>query len=412
MNNDNTVRYGTITKGTISRPFLNNNNNNNRELNRTFGLIESKLKFTESSTETSSDSNGQIITSNVSTTPTMIDNHLPINTNTITKTNRRILNVTLDIVGRNHSNIQQRLECDPGNTSTSETDNSSDLNQANNLMITSDDLVEEFGLSSDSGLTDNNDLKRPTLNRTFEMNTEQSNLIEDSNDENYRNIVDSYNQTSDTSDRNFPTISRNNTRTLLLRREASQGQINNNKMNNINDRTISKTRQSMKQVNLVSSNDDLLNSDCSTLSLRSSTMSGGRSEPNLLDAQKRTTNGSAPLSVHSIKSKPRLSQIQVINAPKFQSRLMGPTGIAISATNGSRISRIARPTANGVSSQPSLVNIRSSGIPGNGTTAIRSTNSFGSMGSIRDQQLLQNHHFQQQSNPFQIPRAVSQVCFS
>ncbi|OTF69560.1 hypothetical protein BLA29_013448, partial [Euroglyphus maynei] len=142
-------------------------------------------------------------------------------------------------------------------------------------------------------------------------------------------------------------------------------------------------------------------------------MSGGRSEPNLLDAQKRTVNGSARLSIHnntnhSNQPKPRLSQIQVINAPKFQSRLMGPTGIAAvpAANNDSRISRIARPITNGVSSQPSLVNIRSSGIPGNGThNAIRSSNNFGSMGSIRDQQLLQNHHHsQQQSNIFQMPR--------
>ncbi|KAH9516918.1 hypothetical protein DERF_007631 [Dermatophagoides farinae] len=356
-----TVRYGTITKGMIARPFLTNNNHT-REINRTFDIFESKVEFNESPTISSSDDNEQISTLNINTPS---NNHNPINTNTITRT--------------------KSSQCDLSNLSTSETDHGSDSNQVNNLMTTSDDVVEEFGLSSDSGLTDNNDLKRPSLKS----------------------------QTLDASDRNYPTISRNTSSTLFLRREASQGQINNNRINNINNRTISRTPQPMKQVYLVSSNDDLLSSDCSTLSLRSSTMSGGRSEPNLLDAQKRTTNGSAQLSIHNKNQqqqpKPRLSQIQVIQAPKFQSRLMGPTGIAVPATNGNRISRIALPSTNGVSSQPSLVNIRSSGIPGNKTTSIRSTNSFGSMGSIRDQQLRQNHPSQQQSNQFQMPRAVSQI---
>lgn len=396
-----TVRYGTITKGMIARPFLTNNIHT-REINRTFDIFESKVEFNESPTISSSDDNEQISTLNINTPS---NNHNPINTNTITRTNRRVLNVSLDVVGRNHSNMQQRLECDLSNLSTSETDHGSDSNQANNLMTTSDDVVEEFGLSSDSGLTDNNDLKRPSLNRTFDRNND---------DDDDSQIVNNYSQTLDASDRNYPTISRNTSSTLFLRREASQGQINNNRINNINNRTISRTPQPMKQVYLVSSNDDLLSSDCSTLSLRSSTMSGGRSEPNLLDAQKRTTNGSAQLSIHNKNQqqqpKPRLSQIQVIQAPKFQSRLMGPTGIAVPATNGNRISRIALPSTNGVSSQPSLVNIRSSGIPGNKTTSIRSTNSFGSMGSIRDQQLRQNHPSQQQSNQFQMPRAVSQVC--
>ncbi|KAH7646456.1 hypothetical protein HUG17_1994 [Dermatophagoides farinae] len=395
-----TVRYGTITKGMIARPFLTNNIHT-REINRTFDIFESKVEFNESPTISSSDDNEQISTLNINTPS---NNHNPINTNTITRTNRRVLNVSLDVVGRNHSNIQQRLECDLSNLSTSETDHGSDSNQVNNLMTTSDDVVEEFGLSSDSGLTDNNDLKRPSLNRTFDRNND---------DDDDSQIVNNYSQTLDASDRNYPTISRNTSSTLFLRREASQGQINNNRINNINNRTISRTPQPMKQVYLVSSNDDLLSSDCSTLSLRSSTMSGGRSEPNLLDAQKRTTNGSAQLSIHNKNQqqqpKPRLSQIQVIQAPKFQSRLMGPTGIAVPATNGNRISRIALPSTNGVSSQPSLVNIRSSGIPGNKTTSIRSTNSFGSMGSIRDQQLRQNHPSQQQSNQFQMPRAVSQI---
>ncbi|OTF80686.1 hypothetical protein BLA29_007993, partial [Euroglyphus maynei] len=256
INNDNTtVRYGTITKGTIHRPFQNSNNNHNR----TFDLLESKLELIESPT-TSSDDNEQIITSKfTTTTPARIDNHRPINANTITKTNRRILNVSLDVVGRNnHLNVEQ---CDDlSNTSPSETDNGSDLNHANNLMITSDELADEFGLSSDSGLTDNNDLiKRSSLkNRTFDMDMERSNNIEDCNDDDNSKIVNNYNQISDTSDRNYPTITRNTT--MLLRREASQGQIiNNRKFNNINNRTISRTPQTIKQVYLVSSNDDLLN---------------------------------------------------------------------------------------------------------------------------------------------------------
>lgn len=347
------AKYGTITKGTLSRPFLNSND---RAINRTFDIPNSVDRTTNRTFDIPNSIDrpvnrtydGAVLnertankTYEVFKMPNSVDNDesdnnsttnqvISVNTNTITKSSNR----------RTLANVRPcPLNFDAFDSTTSDSN-------ANNT-----EFEDSESMDSDGHVTDNNDLK----NRLYE-----SDKIPAS--------------------RNYPTISRNITRTLL-RREASQGNLNNRKL---------------KPVYAVSSNDDLLSStDCSTISLRSNLSSiSGRSEPNLIDAQS------------SLKSSTQ--QLPSRLAPsKFQSRLICPSQTNIS--NGSNIRskpnhnlRLGRPTTtNGtnIANKKMIHQAVANNNNNNNYTSNSKAHSFANMNSF-------------QSNQYNMPRTVSQVSFT
>lgn len=342
-------KYGTITKGTLSRPFLNSNdrsinrtfdipNSTNRTINRTFDVPNSTDKImnrTYNGTVSNEKTNRTYEVVKMSNTMENDerDNNsnenqiIPVNTNTITKSSYR----------RTFATVRPSpLNFDAFDNGTSESNKT--------------EFEDSESMNSNGQVTDNNDLK----NRVYESDKVSTS-------------------------RNYPTISRNITKTLL-RREASQGNLNNRKL---------------KPVYAVSSNDDLLSSttDCSTISLRSNLSSiSGRSEPNLIDAQS------------SLKYSTQQPQSRL--ALKFQSRLISPSHTNM--TNGSSIGgvrskpnhilRLTRPTHNGTNIANKKM-IHQAVANNNNYTTNSKAHSFANMNSL-------------QSNQYNMPRTVSQVCFT
>lgn len=261
-------KFGTITKGTIY------SNASPLNANRTYEIAKNESEISRSSSDLS--------------TPTsrLSESRAMVNTNTITK-NRRSFT------------IGSRLR--PSDTTDCDSVNGSANEQMNSTL-------EESALSDE--ISNNNDLKHK-LNNTYNK--------------------DSDTDTSSTQQsRNYPTISRNITRTLL-RREASQGSLNN-------------ANQSQKYLS-AASNDDLLSSDSSTMSTRSNlsmtSSISGRSEPNLHNS----------LAVHQI---PMNGQVN-----KFSSR------------RPQVVSKLVRPSQNGMAKKVSASKLPNSTV-----------NSYGSMNSL------------------------------
>lgn len=182
---------------------------------------------------------------------------------------------------------------------------------------------EESAPSSDFEISNNDDLNID-LNRNYEP------YPTDSDD-------------TVSSGRNYPTITRNNTRTLLVRRETSQGSLKS--------RLAS---QSKKNCLASSSNEDLL-SDNSALSIHSnlsmtSSMSG-RSEPNLIGVQN--------LAIYN-------KSVSNAQTNKYQSRLAGPS-------NKPQVVSRTKPLLQGGLNK----RVPNSRLPNS------SVNSFGSMGSLQ-----------------------------
>ncbi|KAI7685373.1 hypothetical protein SSS_02810 [Sarcoptes scabiei] len=373
VSNNVNAKYGTITKGTVPRSS-NISLQQFNENNRTFEILESKLNSIDNPN---------------SDTPSINENRKAlnsINTNTITKSNRRIANSML----RNAKNLRTRYDAHQFDNFSSDT--ASDINANITDEYEEDDEDECVNFSS-GALTNNNDLSS-RLNRTFDMDS-NSDLVIDSDET----------RSSPTNYRNYPTISRNITRTLL-RRESSQGKMTyRNHQNNNRFEPSSKLKQSIYSVS--SSNDDLLSSECSVISLKSNlSMTSsitGRSEPNLLNAQRNLNdkNFNNQTRINSHKSR------------QFESRLMSPpTNVPLSIyqnnlnDNQSRISRIiatkiARPS---VQNESTMINRKTNQTKNPPAIAringnqFSKANSFGNMNNVS-----------RNDGNFQMPRAVSQI---
>lgn len=237
-------RFGTITKRNIQTEKVNRILTESSQANRTYEIVHENGRSSDSQNEIVSDSNSdssmfQSENSQTFTRPTkLLSNRSPVNTNTITKNRRPFVQVSAAL--RYDDSMESDL---PGS-------------EANDLNSTcaSEELVSD-------DISNNYDLNRRNhpLNRTYDKTSSDT---DDSN-----NIFITNGQSS----RNYPTISRNITRTLIGR-ETSQGQLNYSSQ--------------MPVPQYSTSNDDLLSSDSSSVhsgrsNLTMTSSMSGRSEPNL-----------------------------------------------------------------------------------------------------------------------------------